>query len=266
MGDMWLLLDAGAARCVLTFHWQLAEARGHLGDRALGGCVRTGPARCRRRARERCAAAGARGPGPPAGAGVRGDSRRRRGPRAARRRRRTRCAAAPQELARGGTPAGSGFNRDGPHARRRRATARPGVSGNAARRRRCRRSRWRSAARFQFEPTVISGVDDPVPIRRPTDRVLQARRHRHGGCRRRDRRIPGGRDADVRDRAGLGQGPAAAPGRSCAGPNEAAVALARPGVPCPRAASCRGPGRDIETRGSRSCSALGHGIGLAALI
>src|SRR5262252_3922253 len=31
LGDMWLLLDEGGARCVLTFQWQIVEARASSG-------------------------------------------------------------------------------------------------------------------------------------------------------------------------------------------------------------------------------------------
>ena len=110
-----------------------------------------------------------------------------------------------------------------------------------------------------FEPTVISGVDHPVPIRRPTARALTggdsvmvdlgAAMHGYQGDATRTFVLgPSGnaqREAwDVVRRA-----------------YEAALALARPGVPCRELH--RVTSEIIESAGFQVAHRIGHGIGLA---
>jgi Xaa-Pro aminopeptidase len=110
-----------------------------------------------------------------------------------------------------------------------------------------------------FEPTVISGVDDPVPIRRSTERALQAgdtvmvdvgaaHRGYQGDA---TRTFVVGRPS----RAQLEAWDAVC--RAYA----AALELARPGVPCNELH--RAGSRVIEDAGFAVAHRLGHGIGLA---
>jgi Xaa-Pro aminopeptidase len=116
-----------------------------------------------------------------------------------------------------------------------------------------------SGGRCAFETTVVSGVDEPIPIRLPTSRRIQ----------------PG--DTVMIDLGAEVDGYQADATRTfIVGPPskaqekvwsvvmsayEAAVTLARPGVPCRdlhRAAA-----RIIESAGYRLAHRIGHGIGLA---
>lgn len=110
-----------------------------------------------------------------------------------------------------------------------------------------------------FEPTVISGIDEPIPIRRPTDRAIRTG------------------DTVMVDLGAAMQGYQADATRTFVlGPPsprqiegwdvvrrayEASLELARPGVPCRdlhRAASAI-----IESAGFAVAHRVGHGIGLA---
>ena len=112
---------------------------------------------------------------------------------------------------------------------------------------------------LSFEPSVVSGVDDPVPIRRPTDRPLQV-----GDTVMVDIGAEiDGYQADATRTFVIGR----ASGRQIAAWDvvrrayEAAVALARPGVPCRELH--RAAGAVITEAGFTVEHRIGHGIGLA---
>jgi Xaa-Pro dipeptidase len=112
---------------------------------------------------------------------------------------------------------------------------------------------------LSFEPSVVSGVDDPIPIRRPTDRPLEA-----------------GDTVMVDIGAEIDGYQADATRTFVIGPAKerqlqawevvrrayaAAVALARPGVPCRELH--RVAGAVITDAGFTVEHRIGHGIGLA---
>jgi Xaa-Pro aminopeptidase len=118
---------------------------------------------------------------------------------------------------------------------------------------------WRQGARCAFETTVVSGVDDPVPIRRPTGRLI----------------APGdtvmvdlgaevdGYQADATRTFVVGT-PTPAQRRAWDAVRrayDAAMALARPGVPCQELHLAAA--RVIHEAGFSLAHRVGHGIGLA---
>jgi Xaa-Pro aminopeptidase len=117
----------------------------------------------------------------------------------------------------------------------------------------------RGSGEWAFAPVVISGVDDPVPIREPTDRILE-----EGDTVLVD--IGGsyaGYQADASRTWVLGEASATqlTAWDVVVRAHAAAVAAARPGVPCaevaaPAAAIVRAAGHELPHR-------IGHGIGLA---
>jgi Xaa-Pro aminopeptidase len=257
LGDMWLLLTDGDARCVLTFGWQIPEARAESGIGHWEAAFDPVPlvvAALRETKVRRLALAGLdRMPAPACSAIVEGIAALELvdiGAELARLRRRK--SPLEIELLRA---AAAVTDRMLDAAREH---ARPGVTENAL-------VATLSAIPLEvggalsFEPSVISGLDDPVPIRRPTDRALQL-----GDTVMVDVGAAiDGYQADATRTFVLGE----ARDRQleawqvvcCA--YERAVALARPGVPCRelhRAASAvvAEAGFTVEHR-------VGHGIGLA---
>jgi Xaa-Pro dipeptidase len=257
LGDMWLLLDDADAHCVLTFQWQLAEARAQSGIERWEAAFDPVPlvvAALRETKVRRVAVAGldripvaAYRAVLQAVAGLKvidvGDEL------GALRRRKSSLEV---ELLRA---AARVTDRMLDVAREQ---ARPGETEQAI-------VATLSAiplalgGGLSFEPAVISGVDDPVPVRRASDRLLAV-----GDTVMVDLGAEvQGYQADasrtfVIGRAGERRRAAWEVVR-CA--YEAAVATARPGVPCRelhRAASSviRAAGYTLEHR-------IGHGIGLA---
>jgi Xaa-Pro aminopeptidase len=257
LGDMWLLLDGGDARCVLTFQWQLVEARAASGIERWEAAFDPAPlvvALLREAAVRRLALAGLDRLPVPAYAAIREGLPRLEvldlGPELGALRRRK----SPLEVERL-RAAARVTDRMLDVARER---VRPGVTENeivAA----ISAVSLASGGALAFEPSVVSGVDDPIPIRRPTDRALQL-----GDTVMVDIGAQiDGYQADATRTFVIGE----AKERQLAAWDvvrrayDAAVALARPGVPCRelhRAASaviCRA-GFTVEHR-------VGHGIGLA---
>ncbi|MBV8735515.1 MAG: aminopeptidase P family protein [Solirubrobacterales bacterium] len=257
LGDMWLLLDGSDAQCVLTFQWQLPEARAASGIErweAAFDPVSLVVALLRGAAVRRLAVAGLDRLPVPAYAAINegipglevldlgaelGALRRRKTPLEVKR---LRAAARVTDCMLDAA----------------RDRIRPGVTENeivAA------LSAVSSAAgaTLAFEPSVVSGVDDPVPIRRPTDRALHL-----GDTVMVDIGAEiDGYQADATRTFVVGR----AKERQLEAWDvvrrayDAAVALARPGVPCRelhRAASAviSRAGFTVEHR-------VGHGIGLA---
>jgi Xaa-Pro dipeptidase len=257
LGDMWLLLDDTEARCVLTFQWQLVEARAASGieswDAAFDPTTLVlkllrdaGP--------RRVALAGLdRMPAPAYAAiqdGIPSLSIVDLGPELAALRRRK----SPLEI---------NHLRDAARVTDRmldvaRERARPGVTENeivAA----MSIIPMEVGGGLSFEPSVVSGVDEPIPIRRPTDRALE-----FGDTVMVDIGAEiDGYQADATRTFVIGR----AHERQLEAWDvvrrayAAAVALARPGVPCRelhRAASAviTEAGFTVEHR-------IGHGIGLA---
>ncbi len=257
LGDMWLLLDDSGVRCVLTFHWQLLEARAASGIERWDGAsdpVALVVAAVRDTAVRRLALAGLDRLPAPVYAAIRegipdlevvdvGAEL------AALRRRKSALELERLRAAARVTDQMLDAARD---------QARPGVTENeivAA----LSAVMLAAGGAFAFDPTVVSGVDEPIPIRRPTDRPLQL-----------------GDTVMVDVGAEIDGYQADATRTFVIGPvgnrqreawevvrraYEAAVALARPGVPCRelhRAASAviSDAGFTVELR-------IGHGIGLA---
>jgi Xaa-Pro aminopeptidase len=257
LGDMWLLLDETRAQCVLTFQWQLAEARAASGIERWEAAPDPVPlvvAALRDAGARRVALGGLdRLPAPAYAAlhdGVPGLS----------------TVDLTAELAvprRRKSPLELELLRAAAHVTDRmldvaRERARPGVTENdliAA----MSIIPLEVGGRHSFEPSVVSGVDEPIPIRRPTDRPLQV-----GDTVMVDIGAEiEGYQADatrtfVIGRANERQLEAWDVVRRA---YEAAVELARPGVPCRElqraaAAVITGGGFTLEHR-------IGHGIGLA---
>lgn len=257
LGDMWLLLDEGGARCVLTFQWQIVEARASSGIKrweaafdpvplVVGALCEAGP--------RRLALAGLdRLPVPAYAAierGVPGLSVVDVGAELAVLRRR-KSALELERLRAAARVTDRMLDAAREHVR-------PGVTENAIVAAMSTIA-MRVGGGLSFEPSVVAGVDDPVPIRRPTDRPLQL-----GDTVMVDIGAEfDGYQADatrtfVVGRAGSRQLEAWGVVRRA---YETAVALARPGVPCRelhRAASAviTDSGFTVEHR-------IGHGIGLA---
>jgi Xaa-Pro aminopeptidase len=114
-------------------------------------------------------------------------------------------------------------------------------------------------AESAFEPSVISGIDDPVPIRRPTDRAL-----RPGDSVMVDLGAAvHGYQGDATRTFVLGQ-PSRAQREAwdvVRRAYEAAIDLTRPGVPCRELH--RVTSEIIEGAGFSIAHRIGHGIGLA---
>jgi Xaa-Pro aminopeptidase len=112
---------------------------------------------------------------------------------------------------------------------------------------------------LSFETTVIAGVDDPIPIRRPTARALRA-----GDSVMVDLGAEvDGYQADASRTFVLGV-PSAEQRRAwdvVRRAYDAVLALARPGVPCRELH--RAGARIIEDAGYHVAHRIGHGIGLA---
>lgn len=257
LGDMWLVLGEREIRCVLTFQWQLKEARAASGIErweAAFDPVGLVVAAVREAGVRRVALAGLdRLPVPAYDALQRGIADLEVvdvGPELAALRRRK----SPLEIERLKAAA---------HVTDRmldavRERARPGVTENdlvAA----LSAVALAAGGALAFEPSVVSGVDEPIPIRRPTDRPL-----RLGDTVMVDIGAEiDGYQADATRTFVIG--PATDRQREAwevvRRAYEAAVALARPGVPCRelhRAASevITEAGFTVEHR-------IGHGIGLA---
>jgi Xaa-Pro aminopeptidase len=257
LGDMWLLLDDTHARCVLTFGWQLVEARAASGIERWEAAFDPVPlvvAAVREAGARRVALGGLdRLPAPAYAAlpeGIPGLSVVDLG---------TELAA----LRRCKSPLEVEFLRATARATDRmldvaRERARPGVTENEIVAALSIVPREVGGG-LSFEPSVVSGVDEPIPIRRPTDRPLAL-----GDTVMVDIGAEiDGYQADatrtfVIGRANERQLEAWDVVRRA---YEAAVALARPGVPCRElhqaaAAVITAAGFTIEHR-------VGHGIGLA---
>jgi Xaa-Pro aminopeptidase len=255
LGDMWLVLSgSGEAACVLDFDWQLEEARrasgierwqGQLGAvEVVGDLLSETPA-------HRVAVAGL--DRLPVTAFVRLRERITGlevvdvGSTLARLRRR-KSAGELGRLREAARLTDAGFDAA-------RAEARPGITerGLAARVGQALGPEW------SFPPTVISGNDDPIPIREPTERALA-----EGDTVMFDIGASyDGYQADASRTLVVGE------------PNdeqrrvwdivlrayEAALAQVRPGVPCAdvHAAAAAAVGE----RGHRLAHRVGHGIGLA---
>jgi Xaa-Pro dipeptidase len=257
LGDMWLLLDGTQAHCVLTFQWQLAEARAASGIERWEAAPDSVPlvvAAIRDSGAHRLGVGGLdRLPAPAYEAikrGVPGLSMVDLTPELAALRRRKSLL----ELE---------FLRAAAHVTDRmldvaRERARPGVTENnlvAA----MSTIPLEVGGGLSFEPSVVAGVDEPIPIRRPTDRPLRV-----GDTVMVDIGAEiEGYQADATRTFVIGR----ANERQLAAWDvvrrayEAAVALARPGVPCrdlhqAAAAVITGAGFTVEHR-------IGHGIGLA---
>jgi Xaa-Pro dipeptidase len=257
LGDMWLLLDDRHARCVLTFGWQLVEARAASGiERWEAGFdpVPLVVGALREAGTRRLALGGLDRLPAPAYAAIQeaipGLSVIDLGPElAALRRHKSHLEV---ELLRA---AARVTDRMLDVARER---ARPGVTENEIVAAMSIIPREVGGG-LSFEPSVVSGVDEPIPIRRPTDRPLEL-----GDTVMVDIGAEiDGYQADatrtfVIGRASEGQLAAWDVVRRA---YEAAVALARPGVPCRELHQAAGTvitdaGFTVEHR-------IGHGIGLA---
>jgi Xaa-Pro aminopeptidase len=257
LGDMWLLLDDSGARCVLTFQWQLEEARAASGIErweAAFDPVALVVAAIRDAGLRRVALAGLdRVPVPAYAAieqGVPGLS----------------VLDLDAELAalrRRKSPLEVEVLRVAAHVSDRmldvaRERARPGVTENeivAA----MSIVPMEVGGGLSFEPSVVSGVDTPIPIRRPTDRPL-----RLGDSVMVDIGAEiDGYQADATRTFVVGE----ASERQLQAWDvvrrayEAAVALARPGVPCRELH--RVAGAVITDAGFTVEHRIGHGIGLA---
>jgi Xaa-Pro aminopeptidase len=257
LGDMWLLLDNSDARCVLTFQWQLGEARVASGIErweAAHDPVAVVVAAVRDAGMRRVALAGLdRLPAPAYAAiqeGISGVQVLDVGAELAALRRRK--SPLEVELLRA---AARVTDRMLDVAREQ---VRPGVTENdvvAA----LAAVPLAAGGALAFDPSVVAGVDEPMPIRRPTDRQLQL-----GDTVMVDIGAEiDGYQADATRTFVIGR--ARERQREAwnvvRGAYEAAVALARPGVPCRdlhRAASAviSEAGFTVEHR-------IGHGIGLA---
>jgi Xaa-Pro aminopeptidase len=253
LGDMWLVLDDGLS-CVLDFAWQLEEARRRSGIDDWHG--RLGAAEV---VAERLADAGARRI---AVAGLE------RMPVTAYETLRARVAEAEfvdvaddvTRLRRRKTPLEIELLREAARLTDvaldvARAEARPGVTERdlAARLGQALGPEW------AFAPTVVSGNDDPIPIREPTDRVLAEG------------------DTVMVDIGAAAQGYQADATRTfvLGAPNEeqqrvwdavlraydAAVEVTRAGTPC--TAVHEAAARAAEAAGYPLAHRIGHGIGLA---
>jgi Xaa-Pro aminopeptidase len=257
LGDMYLLLAEDGERCVLTFQWQIDEARGRSGiDRwdaafdpvplVIGALRGTGARRVGIVGLERL-------PVPAhrrlleaidglelvdVGAAV-GELRRRKSAveiealRAA-----ARLTDRMLDAARDGARAGVTES-----ALAAELSAIPHAAGGAV----------------AFETTVVSGVDEPIPIRRPTERALRA-----GDTVMVDLGAEvDGYQADASRTFVLGR--ASAEQRRAwdvvRRAYDAALALARPGVPCCDLHAAAGA--IVEGAGYAIAHRVGHGIGLA---
>ncbi len=257
LGDMWLVLDDGGARCVLTFQWQITEAVAASGIERWQAAFDPVPlvvTAVRDTGASRLALAGLDRMPAPAYAAIQHAAPGLQlidvsAELAALRRRKS-----PLEIERLRTAA-TVTDRMLDIAREQ---ARPGVTENevvAA----LSAVLLAAGGAHAFDPSVVSGTDEPIPIRRPTDRPLQV-----GDTVMVDIGAEiDGYQADATRTFVIGE----------AGERrleawevvlrayQAAVTLARPGVPCQelhRAASevIRGAGFTVEHR-------IGHGIGLA---
>jgi Xaa-Pro aminopeptidase len=256
LGDSWLVLGA-SERCVLNFTWQLDEARAASGIEGWDGAFdaiplvveavrETGAARVGVVGLERLPAPAHRAlletlPGlelvdvAPAVAAL----RRRKSPLEIDALRRA-CAVTDRMLDAA------------------RAGARPGVTERALAAE-LSAIALAGGGDLAFETTVIGGVDEPIPIRRPTGRAFQA-----GDSVMVDlgAQVDGYQgDASrtfVLGRAGAEQRRAWDVVRRA---YEAAIEVARPGVPCRELH--RVSSAIIEEAGFRLAHRIGHGIGLA---
>jgi len=256
LGDMWLLLGDDA-RCFLTFQWQIIEARELSGIEDWQGQFDPVPLVV-----EALRETGARR------VGVVGLDR---------------MPLPAYRALQSATPQLELVDLDAPYARLRRLKSafEVGLLREAARLTDemldAARARMQSGAReteiaaslaviplaaggeCSFEPTVISGVDDPVPIRRPTARTLQA-----GDTVMVDVGAAlHGYQGDATRTFVLG-----APSRAqleawdaVRRAYDAALELARPGIRCSELH--RAGSRIIEDAGFAVAHRLGHGIGLA---
>jgi Xaa-Pro dipeptidase len=257
LGDMWLLLDESGPRCVLTFQWQLIEARAASGIERWDAAFDPVPlvvAALRDSMPGRLALAGLdRLPVPAFAAieaGLPGMSVVDIGAELAALRRRKSTLEVQRLRA-----AAEVTDRMLDVAREQ---ARPGVTENqivAA----VSTIPMEVGGGLSFEPAVIAGVNDPVPIRRPTDRTLQV-----GDTVMVDIGAEiDGYQADATRTFVVGQ----AGDRQLAAwqvvqqAYEAAVALARPGVPCRELHVAAGA--VITDAGFAVENRIGHGIGLA---
>jgi Xaa-Pro aminopeptidase len=257
LGDMWILLAPAGERCVLTFQWQIEEARGRSGidrwDAAFDPTPLVVEALRESGARRVGIAGLERLPVPAHRAlldGVEGLELVDVGePFTALRRRKSaveiealRAAArltdrmldAAREGARGGVTETELAAR---------VSAIPQAAGGAV----------------AFETTVVSGVDEPIPIRRPTERALRA-----GDTVMVDLGAElDGYQADASRTFVLGR--ASAEQRRAwdvvRRAYDAALALARPGVPCRDLHAAAAA--IVEDAGYEVAHRVGHGIGLA---
>lgn len=257
LGDSWMILGAAEERCVLTFQWQIVEAR------ALSGIERW---------------EAAFDPVPLVLAALREADARRIGMAGCER------MPAPAHVALVSGLPGVEFVDVGPAVaglRRKKSAlevdrlrAAAGLTDamlDAARtmvRAGCSEAElaaelsvipWRQGARCAFETTVVSGVDVPVPIRRPTSRSIEPR----------DTVMVDlgaevdGYQADATRTFVVGT-PTAAQRRAwdvVRRAYDAAIGLARPGVPCQELHLAAA--RVIGEAGFGVAHRIGHGIGLA---
>jgi Xaa-Pro aminopeptidase len=257
LGDMWLLLEAGGERSVLTFQWQIEEARGRSGidrwDAAFDplplvvdavretGARRVGiaglerlPVPAHRRLLEAVDGLELVDVGP-----ALAELRRRKSAveiatlRAAARLT-DRMLDAARERARAGVTE---------NALAAELSAIPQAAGGAV----------------AFDTTVVSGVDEPIPIRRPTERALRA-----GDTVMVDLGAAvDGYQADASRTFVLGR--ASAEQRRAwdvvRRAYDAALALARPGVACRDLHAAAAA--IVEDAGYAVAHRVGHGIGLA---
>jgi Xaa-Pro aminopeptidase len=257
LGDMWLLLDDRSAHCVLTFQWQITEAKAASGlDRweAAFDPVPLVVAAVRAGGVGRLALAGLDRLPAPAYAVIQQATpglqiidvgaelaalRRRKSPLEVQR---LRAAASVTD---GMLEAA-------------RERSRPGVTENevvAA----LSTVLLAAGGAHAFEPSVVSGTEEPIPIRRPTDRPLQL-----GDTVMVDIGAEiDGYQADATRTFVIG--PAGDRQREAweivLSAYDAAVALARPGVPCRELH--RAAGEVIRNAGFTVEHRVGHGIGLA---
>jgi Xaa-Pro aminopeptidase len=252
LGDAWLIMAGGdAPTCVLDFDWQLEEARRRSGVadwRARFGTASLVAELVHESAPRRLAIAGLERLPVKAWETLGGDFEAIDVAEEVRRLRRRKSPLEQRLLREAATLTDAALKVA-------RAEARPGVSERelAARIGQALGPEW------AFPPTVITGNDDPIPIREPTVRALE-----EGDTVMAD--IGAGYEgyqADASRTFVLGE-PSGIQRQVWAAvveAYEAALAEVRPGVPC--CAVNEAGARAVEEHGFRLAHRIGHGIGLA---